>query len=125
GVACALVVPHRGWRSPPVESPGRQPRHRTDYSRFSIPTLHTLCKQRSPYRSGEVTYNIEEMAVTESTPIQDADLNRWLTQLRSNDVTLRSDAAHQLGKLADERAVSGLVEALADSDAYVRKSAGA
>jgi len=58
--------------------------------------------------------------VTESTPIQDADLNRWLTQLRSNDVTLRSDAAHQLGKLADERAVSGLVEALADSDEYVR-----
>src|SRR5256885_11253435 len=63
------------------------------------------------------------MAVAESTPIPEADLNRWLTQLRSNDVTLRSDAAHQLGKLADERAVSGLVEALADSDEYVRKSA--
>src|SRR2546426_11623483 len=63
------------------------------------------------------------MAVTESAPIQDADLNRWLTQLRSNDVTLRSDAAHQLGKLADERAVPVLVEALADSDEYVRKSA--
>src|SRR2546425_11258507 len=63
------------------------------------------------------------MAVTESAPIQDADLNRWLTQLRSNDVTLRSDAAHQLGKLADERAVPALVEALADSDEYVRKSA--
>src|SRR5256885_14952174 len=62
------------------------------------------------------------MAVTESAPIQDADLNRWLTQLRSNDVTLRSDAAHQLGKLADERAVPVLVEALSDSDAHVRKS---
>src|SRR2546429_3480943 len=63
------------------------------------------------------------MAVAESTPIPEADLNRWLTQLRSNDVTLRSDAAHQLGKLADERAVPVLVEALADSDEYVRKSA--
>src|SRR2546427_278065 len=63
------------------------------------------------------------MAVAESTPIPEADLNRWLTQLRSNDVTLRSDAAHQLGKLADERAVPVLVEALSDSDEYVRKSA--
>src|SRR2546428_8567887 len=63
------------------------------------------------------------MAVAESTPIPEVDLNRWLTQLRSNDVTLRSDAAHQLGKLADERAVPVLVEALADSDEYVRKSA--
>src|SRR2546428_12639609 len=63
------------------------------------------------------------MAVAESTPIPEADLNRWLTQLHSNDVTLRSDAAHQLGKLGDERAVPALVEALADSDEYVRKSA--
>lgn len=63
------------------------------------------------------------MAVTESTPTQDADLKRWLGQLRSNDVTLRSDAAHQLGKLGDERAVPALVEALSDSDEYVRKSA--
>src|SRR2546426_5661140 len=63
------------------------------------------------------------MAVAESTPIPEADLNRWLTQLRSNDVTLRSDAAHQLGKLGDERAVPALVEALSDSDEYVRKSA--
>lgn len=56
-------------------------------------------------------------------PIPEADLKRWLTQLRSNDVTLRSDAAHQLGKLGDERAVEALVEALSDSDEYVRKSA--
>lgn len=59
----------------------------------------------------------------DTTPTQDADLQRWLTQLRSRDVTLRSDAAHQLGKLADERAVQGLVEALSDADEYVRKSA--
>jgi HEAT repeat protein len=62
--------------------------------------------------------------VSEPTPpIPEADLKRWLTQLRSNDVTLRSDAAHQLGKLGDERAVEALVEALSDSDEYVRKSA--
>ncbi len=56
-------------------------------------------------------------------PIPEADLKRWLAQLRSNDVTLRSDAAHQLGKIGDERAVEALVEALSDSDEYVRKSA--
>lgn len=56
-------------------------------------------------------------------PVPEADVKRWLTQLRSNDVTLRSDAAHQLGKLGDERAVEALVEALSDSDEYVRKSA--
>ncbi len=56
-------------------------------------------------------------------PIPEADLKRWLTQLRSTDVTLRSDAAHQLGKIGDERAVEALVEALSDSDEYVRKSA--
>jgi len=62
--------------------------------------------------------------VSEPTPpIPEADVKRWLTQLRSNDVTLRSDAAHQLGKLGDERAVEALVEALSDSDEYVRKSA--
>ncbi len=56
-------------------------------------------------------------------PIPEADLKRWLTQLRSTDVTLRSDAAHQLGKIGDERAVEALVDALSDSDEYVRKSA--
>jgi len=62
--------------------------------------------------------------VSEPTPpIPEADLKRWLTQLRSTDVTLRSDAAHQLGKIGDERAVEALVEALSDSDEYVRKSA--
>jgi len=62
--------------------------------------------------------------VSEPTPpIPEADLKRWLAQLRSNDVTLRSDAAHQLGKIGDERAVEALVEALSDSDEYVRKSA--
>ncbi|MGH2395680.1 MAG: HEAT repeat domain-containing protein, partial [bacterium] len=54
---------------------------------------------------------------------KDADLQQWVRQLRSNDVTLRSDAAHQLGKLGDERAAQALAEALADSDEYVRKSA--
>ncbi|HYM91577.1 MAG TPA: HEAT repeat domain-containing protein [bacterium] len=51
------------------------------------------------------------------------DVERLLQQLRSADVTLRSDAAHGLGKLADERAVPSLGEALHDSDEYVRKSA--
>lgn len=56
-------------------------------------------------------------------PVQDNDLQRFLTQLRSNDVTVRSDAAHHLGKLSDERAVGALAEALSDADEYVRKSA--
>ncbi len=56
-------------------------------------------------------------------PGSDHDLDRFLQQLRSTDVTLRSDAAHALGKLADERAVSALAEALRDQDEYVRKSA--
>ncbi len=56
-------------------------------------------------------------------PVQDNDLQRFLTQLRSNDVTVRSDAAHHLGKLSDERAVAALAEALSDADEYVRKSA--
>lgn len=54
---------------------------------------------------------------------QDVELERWLARLRSADVTVRSDAAHQLGKLGDERAVTVLAEALQDSDEYVRKSA--
>lgn len=53
----------------------------------------------------------------------DADLERLVAQLRSHDVTVRSDAAHHLGKLGDERAVPALAEALADPDEYVRKSA--
>ena len=51
------------------------------------------------------------------------ELERLLQQLKSADVTLRSDAAHALGKLADERAVASLGEALRDPDEYVRKSA--
>ena len=51
------------------------------------------------------------------------DVERYVQQLRSADVTLRSDAAHGLGKLADERAVPALAEALHDQDEYVRKSA--
>ena len=51
------------------------------------------------------------------------ELERLLLQLKSPDVTLRSDAAHALGKLADERAAAALAEALRDSDEYVRKSA--
>jgi len=51
------------------------------------------------------------------------DVERYVQQLRSADVTLRSDAAHALGKLADERAVPALAEALHDQDEYVRKSA--
>lgn len=54
---------------------------------------------------------------------QDTDLERWIARLRSPDVTVRSDAAHQLGKLGDERAVAALAEAVQDSDEYVRKSA--
>lgn len=54
---------------------------------------------------------------------QDTELQRFLAQLRSNDVTVRSDAAHHLGKLGDERAVEALAEALSDADEYVRKSA--
>lgn len=53
----------------------------------------------------------------------DHELERYLQQLRSADVTLRSDAAHALGKLGDERAVPTLGEALHDPDEYVRKSA--
>lgn len=51
------------------------------------------------------------------------ELERLLQELKSADVTLRSDAAHALGKLADERAVAALGEALRDPDEYVRKSA--
>jgi HEAT repeat protein len=54
---------------------------------------------------------------------QDTGLERWIARLRSADVTVRSDAAHQLGKLGDERAVPVLAEAVSDSDEYVRKSA--
>ncbi len=54
---------------------------------------------------------------------QDTDLERLLARMRSHDVTVRSDAAHQLGKLGDERAVPALAEALQDADEYVRKSA--
>lgn len=53
----------------------------------------------------------------------DADLERFVAQLRSHDVTVRSDAAHALGKLGDERAAPALAEALTDPDEYVRKSA--
>ena len=56
-------------------------------------------------------------------PGADHELQRLVQELRSTDVTLRSDAAHALGKLADERAVPALAEALRDQDEYVRKSA--
>lgn len=51
------------------------------------------------------------------------ELQRYLRQLESSDVTVRSDAAHALGKLGDEGAVDALARALQDSDEYVRKSA--
>ncbi len=51
------------------------------------------------------------------------ELHRHLKQLESHDVTVRSDAAHALGKLGDEAAVAGLARALQDPDEYVRKSA--
>ena len=51
------------------------------------------------------------------------ELHRYLKQLESSDVTVRSDAAHALGKLGDEAAVAGLARALQDPDEYVRKSA--
>ena len=56
-------------------------------------------------------------------PVSEHELERLLQQLKSADVTLRSDAAHALGKLADDRAASALAEALRDPDEYVRKSA--
>lgn len=58
-----------------------------------------------------------------SDPAAETEFERWLARLRSHDVTARSDAAHQLGKLADERAVPALAQALEDADEYVRKSA--
>ncbi len=51
------------------------------------------------------------------------ELQQHLRQLESSDVTVRSDAAHALGKLGDESAVPALARALQDSDEYVRKSA--
>lgn len=51
------------------------------------------------------------------------EMQRYLQQLESHDVTVRSDAAHALGKLGDESAVPALARALQDSDEYVRKSA--
>ncbi len=51
------------------------------------------------------------------------ELQRYLRQLESTDVTVRSDAAHALGKLGDEGAVEALARALQDPDEYVRKSA--
>ena len=56
-------------------------------------------------------------------PVSEHELERLLQQLKSADVTLRSDAAHALGKLADDRAAAALAEALRDPDEYVRKSA--
>ena len=56
-------------------------------------------------------------------PVSEHELERLLQQLKSTDVTLRSDAAHALGKLADDRAAAALAEALRDPDEYVRKSA--
>ncbi len=56
-------------------------------------------------------------------PVSEHELERLLQQLKSTDVTLRSDAAHALGKLADDRASAALAEALRDPDEYVRKSA--
>jgi HEAT repeat protein len=51
------------------------------------------------------------------------ELQKLLRQLESSDVTVRSDAAHALGKLGDESAVAALARALQDADEYVRKSA--
>ncbi|HVI85183.1 MAG TPA: HEAT repeat domain-containing protein [bacterium] len=56
-------------------------------------------------------------------PVSEHELERLLQQLKSADVTLRSDASHALGKLADDRAAAALAEALRDPDEYVRKSA--
>jgi HEAT repeat protein len=55
--------------------------------------------------------------------VRERELERLIAQLRSPDVTLRSDAAHALGKLGGEEAVEPLIEALQDPDEYVRKSA--
>lgn len=54
---------------------------------------------------------------------QGDEFQGYIRQLKSPDVTVRSDAAHHLGRLQDERGVPALAEALQDSDEYVRKSA--
>src|SRR3989337_151909 len=51
------------------------------------------------------------------------EVQRYIRQMKSADVTVRSDAAHHLGRLQDERGVPALAEALQDADEYVRKSA--
>jgi len=51
------------------------------------------------------------------------ELQRYIRQLKSQDVTVRSDAAHHLGRLQDPAGVPALAEALQDADEYVRKSA--
>lgn len=54
---------------------------------------------------------------------QGDEVQRYIRGLKSADVTIRSDAAHHLGRLQDERGVPALGEALSDADEYVRKSA--
>jgi HEAT repeat protein len=56
-------------------------------------------------------------------PAPSDELQRYVRQLKSPDVTIRSDAAHHLGRLQDPAGVPALAEALQDADEYVRKSA--
>src|SRR3989304_3349474 len=51
------------------------------------------------------------------------EVQRYIRQMKSADVTVRSNAAHHLGRLQDERGVPARAEALQDADEYVRKSA--
>lgn len=89
------------------------------YSRGSV-----NIQAEEPYRASQKSTKIREEVPTFFMPdaIPETDLERWVARLRSHDVTVRSDAAHQLGKLADERAVPALAQALEDADEYVRKS---
>src|SRR5712691_1617732 len=70
----------------------RQGRHRQDAERMLLLTRGA--------RAMTTTSNAGPPADPQAS---DHELERLLQQLRSADVTLRSDAAHALGKLADER----------------------
>src|SRR5438046_2043910 len=50
----------------------------------------------------------------------DDTLQKALIQLKSKKVAQRREAAQQLGVLHDKAAASALIEALSDTDAYVR-----
>jgi len=58
----------------------------------------------------------------ENTPDSDT-LNHLLTQLQSDDISVREAAAGALGMIESEQAVQPLIDALQDESAEVRKEA--